>query len=98
MPAIQWVTCGSNPLRFENGQGSAVTGWRLHALRTDAKLFSELNGLRALCGLAPRHGWDLDMYIDRKCHRCSKIAARYGDKDAIAQLEADRIYQESGRG
>jgi hypothetical protein len=29
-----------------------------------------IRGQSALCGLTPRHGWDLDMFIDRPCVRC----------------------------
>lgn len=36
----------------------------------DAK-FSEVRSQRALCGLWPRYGWGLDLFIEERCKRCS---------------------------
>ena len=47
----------------------------MHAVEgpADATLTS-LKGKKALCGLTPRMGWDLDLFVDTQCKRClSKV-------------------------
>lgn len=70
---IHWLTTQANPNRPATGFDAGQTGWRLHALDvTDDALFSEIRRTRSICGLMPRHGWSLDLFIDRKCERCEK--------------------------
>lgn len=46
-------------------------GWRLHTVRVpEGATFAQLKGLRALCGLRPRHGWGGDLFIDEPCAKC----------------------------
>ena len=72
---IQWLTTNPNPYSpahtCEADDGRV--GWKLHAVQTTAQnKFSELRGKKAACGLVPKHGWGLDMFIDdnAKCSRC----------------------------
>lgn len=60
---IQWLTTVPN----RDGQ----QGWRRHAV--EANQTETLGGLRrrrAVCGLVPRNGWGLDLFIEDKCARC----------------------------
>jgi len=50
------------------------TGWRLHAVMAEnEETLSQLRGRRAACGLLPKYGWGLDLFVDRKCARCLAI-------------------------
>lgn len=67
----QWLTTAPSPAAKP---GSDPRGWRTHAVdANDEMSFEELNRQRAVCGLAPAHGWDIDLYIDRKCARCAAM-------------------------
>ena len=37
-----------------------------------------INKSPALCGLVPKHGWGLDMFIDEPCKRCVAKAEKLG--------------------
>lgn len=71
---IQWLTTYPSGRAHTHGADDGQTGWRTHAVEVsdDAKL--PLKGVRALCGLLPRHGWGLDLFIERKCVYCAKKA------------------------
>ncbi len=60
---IHWVTTAPNPRSPATGHDAGQRGWRLHAIEApaDAK-FSVVKRKTALCGLTPRHGWDIDMF------------------------------------
>lgn len=61
---IQWLTTGSV-------SADSPRGWRLHAVRAEDQETSK--GIRcrsAECGMIPAHGWDLDLFIEKKCVRC----------------------------
>ena len=69
----QWLTTAPNPLSRSFGTFDAgQRGWRLHAVRATAETkFDQIKGQSALCGLIPRHGWDLDMFVTDRCKRCA---------------------------
>jgi len=68
---IEWLTTAVAP------RSNYVIGWKTHAVEaTSESKFSELNGKRALCGLIPRHGWDMDLFITDKCKRCEEALKR----------------------
>ena len=68
----QWVTTAPNPRSLATGLDDGQRGWRLHAVRaTDDPNFSQLCEQSALCGLIPRHGWDLNMFVTDRCKRCA---------------------------
>jgi hypothetical protein len=71
--AIHWVTTAPNPRSPATGHDAGQRGWRLHAVEApaDAK-FIDIKFASAACGLRPRHGWDLDMFIEDRCIRCSR--------------------------
>jgi hypothetical protein len=74
---IHWLTTLPSPRARATGFDAGQRGWRLHAVEApDEFKFSELNAAKhpALCGIIPRHGWGLDMFIERKCSRCVKKA------------------------
>jgi hypothetical protein len=70
---IQWLTTDHNPRARRTGWDAGNTGWKLHAVEAgDLEKFSEIGGRTALCGLRPRWGWSLDLFVDEKCKRCEK--------------------------
>ena len=71
--AGQWLTTAPNPLSRSFGTFDAgPRGWRLHAVRATAETkFDQIKGQSALCGLIPRHGWGLDMFVTDRCKRCA---------------------------
>ena len=68
---IHWLTTAPNPRAAATGFDAGQRGWRLHAVEGgENATFTELRHASALCGLWPRHGWSLDLFIDQKCKRC----------------------------
>lgn len=78
MSDFQWVTTAPNPRSTMLGSPDAgQRGWRLHAVRASENTkFSDIRGRRAACGLLPRHGWSLDLFIEEKCQRCLALMER----------------------
>lgn len=74
----EWVTTATNPRTPSTGHDAGVTGWKLHAIpnRTLDEDCAAFKRRRALCGLMPRHGWGLDLFIDDKCARCQSVMDR----------------------
>jgi hypothetical protein len=69
--AIQWLTTAPNPRSAATGFDAGQRGWKLHAVNAAAdENFAGLKYRAALCGLRPRHGWGLDMFVEDKCKRC----------------------------
>lgn len=68
---VQWVTTGQNPNVPQYGVDQGQRGWRLHAIeaRKDES-FAAVRDRRAACGLHARHGWAMDLFIDRPCAKC----------------------------
>ena len=74
--AIQWLTTSPNPRSAATGHDAGQRGWRLHAVEADEnQKFTEIRGRRALCGVLPRHGWGLDMFVEDRCKRCAAKVA-----------------------
>lgn len=73
---IGWLTTAPHPTRqysWDRGQ----RGWRLHAvLLPESELPTDGRGLVALCGLSPRRGWGLDLFIEDECGRCQAAMTR----------------------
>lgn len=68
-----WLTTAPNPRTPATGHDAGQRGWRLHAVEAPADAtFPEIGHRRALCGLRPRHGWGLDMFIEKRCERCAR--------------------------
>jgi hypothetical protein len=70
---VQWLTTKPSGRSHTHSADDGVTGWRLHAVEaTKDALLSELKRKSAVCGLRPRTGWGLDLFIDARCTRCEK--------------------------
>jgi hypothetical protein len=66
---IQWLTTGVNPRRVHE-----PSGWKLHAVvAEDSDNFTTIKNYRATCGLRPRHGWDIDLFIEDRCKHCERM-------------------------
>lgn len=90
MNSFDWMTTMPSGRAHTHGADDGQTGWRLHlvdyASLTKEKHFVKhyeagfVDVLRgsALCGLRPRTGWGLDLFIDEPCARCLKIAEKRG--------------------
>jgi hypothetical protein len=72
-PPVQWMTTLPKPGTPATGWDAGQRGWRAHAVEADeSERFSEIGDRRAACGLLPRHGWSMDLFIDRRCTRCER--------------------------
>lgn len=59
---------------------------------------------KALCGLRPRHGWGMDMFIDAECGRCvdamnrgERAGSVYVDVPEQRAAASSRAYAEGSR-
>lgn len=69
---IQWLTTRSSGKSHTHSADDGQTGWRLHAVPAQpSQRLTGIGRVRALCGLRPRRGWGLDLFIDEKCRRCA---------------------------
>ena len=67
----QWLSTGPNPRTAATGPDAGQRGWRLHAVRADEDAtFDSIRARRSACGLRPRHGWSLDLFIEQRCAGC----------------------------
>ena len=66
-PIDDWYSTNVRP----NSPLGHVTGWKLHSVAIpDGELSGK--GFVALCGLMPRHGWGVDLFVTDKCKKCLK--------------------------
>lgn len=84
----EWLTTNPHPTSpahtavVDCGQ----VGWRLHYVRLGVwtqkhpTSKNEIDVSPALCGITPKHGWGLDMFVDLYCESCKRIAATDEDK------------------
>ena len=73
----QWLTTAPNPRVRGYGADDGQRGWRVHAvIAPSTATFQDLRNIPALCGLLPRHGWGMDLFVEEKCKRCVDAAAR----------------------
>ena len=69
----QWLTTAPNPRSPATGYDAGQRGWKLHAVTAeDHETTVGIKRRAAACGLRPRHGWGLDMFIEDKCERCRR--------------------------
>lgn len=84
-----WRTTFPSGKSHTHGADDGQTGWRLHlvdtaSLRTATTFIKgdphlvEVSLGPALCGVNPRKGWGLDMFINKPCQRCLKAAEKRG--------------------
>ncbi len=68
---IQWLTTYPSGRSHTHSADDGQTGWRLHAVEANhSEKFRDIKRRVALCGLKPKHGWGLDLFIDEKCKKC----------------------------
>lgn len=104
-PDLQWLTTSPNPRVRATGYDAGQRGLRLHAIEaTETTPLSSVRYKQALCGLRPGHGWGMDLFIDRPCRRCVRIALAGGAEVPEALLHEYQLYEsmskrlrESGR-
>lgn len=79
-PTWAWRTTGANPRAPAYGPDAGQRGWRLHLvdLAQPGADWYGTNKATALCGLRPRHGWGLDLFVDTPCERCAKAEEKLG--------------------
>lgn len=77
MSEVQWLTTAPNPRVASHSADFGQRGWRTHAVLADTQQsVASLGHRAALCGLRPVHGWDMDLFIEKKCARCLAVIAR----------------------
>jgi len=70
--SFAWCTTSPNPRSPQTGYDAGQRGWRLHAVpMQDGEEYQAYKRRPALCGLWPRHGWGVDLFIEDECARCS---------------------------
>lgn len=79
----EWMTTQPSGRAHTCREDAGVTGWKLHAIIPGQRQYQLMNGpvidvSPALCGLRPRHGWGLDLFINAPCQRCLDRAAKLG--------------------
>ncbi len=88
---LNWLTTAIHPVPAMRAhtcrEDAGVTGWRLHLVEAGRRVRVQQYGTEkgapidfspALCGLTPKHGWGLDMFIDAPCKRCLAVAEKKG--------------------
>lgn len=71
--AFVWLTTAPRPQSSARGFDAGQRGWRTHAVAAaDHETFSSVGRRKAACGLAPRHGWGMDLFIEDRCSRCQR--------------------------
>ncbi len=76
-----WATTAPNPRGPGYGVDGDQRGWKLHLVDVNALYQATPKSPvwgDALCGLRPRHGWGLDMFIEDQCKRCVARAKKLG--------------------
>lgn len=62
-PVVAWVTT----LPGERSFSPDPIGWKRHAVPSS---ISYMVDARAYCGLTPKFGWGVDLFIEDNCERC----------------------------
>lgn len=80
VPDHQWVTTVPNPRAPATGFDAGQRGWKLHLadLAQPGAAAHGKNRARSLCGIMPRHGWGLDLFVAEPCARCEARARKLG--------------------
>lgn len=91
---IVFCTTAPNPRVHARGYDCGQRGWRLHAVYgSPLNSFASLGRSNALCGVRPRHGWALDLFIEDPCLRCVAKALSLGlevDEDILHRYKVSR--------
>lgn len=74
--ALIWLTTAPHPWKkaHRHGADQGQIGWKLHAVEVpEGSPIAGSSRLRAACGLTPKHGWGLDLFIDNRCEGCERV-------------------------
>lgn len=83
---IQWLTTAPNPRAISHSADAGQRGWRVHAVfASDKETSEEIRTRRAACGLRPSHGWDVDLFIEERCSKCSTALSQPMRRARFAQ-------------
>jgi len=87
---FHWVTTSPNPRNRSTGHDAGQRGWKLHAVpMKEDEPYANYKRRAALCGLSPRHGWSVDLFIEDKCVRCqSAMTKRSGEVFVDLEINA----------
>lgn len=88
MSEYKWKTTVSSGRSKTNGADDGNTGWRLHLVDVTNLVgvdtynrkhgsFTAQKG-KSICGISPRYGWGIDLFVDEPCSRCLAIAEKHG--------------------
>lgn len=84
---VGWYTTAPHPWKkaHRHGADQGQIGWKLHAvvLKHEREDCDEGFRPQALCGLTPRHGWGVDLFIEDECSRC---VAAMGRREAAGDV------------
>jgi len=71
---IEWLTTAPNPRVTSYTADDGQRGWSTHAVEIAGKktTLEDVRTFRAICGLRPRHGWGMDLFIKKKCVKCAR--------------------------
>lgn len=87
-----WFTTAPHPWKraHRHGFDQGQVGWKLHAapMVHDREDYDEGFRPQALCGLSPRHGWGLDMFIEDECSRCQAVMEK---REAAGEVFVDAL-------
>jgi len=84
---IHWLTTQPNPRSSATGVDAGQRGWRLHAVETERENFTDIKHLSAICGVRPKFGWGLDMFIEDHCSKCeARLHTRHAAPDERHRL------------
>lgn len=69
---VQWLTCTPSGRAHTCEPDDGRTGWRLHAvIAANSETLKQIGHRIALCGLMPKNGWDMDLFVEDRCKRCA---------------------------
>jgi len=84
---LHFMTTVSSGKSKTHGADDGVTGWKLHLVDLAGAVNATARTkygpvvtphVRAFCGLYPKLGWGIDLFIEDKCERCIKKAEKLG--------------------
>lgn len=92
---VQWLTTAPSRYRPSTGFDAGTTGWCVHAVPADqAETFEAVRERRAICGLLPRFGWGLDLFITKQCQHCLRVI----DRERSAEQNHRKIPLQAAQG
>ena len=79
MRSFQWLTTVPSGRAHTHNADCGNTGWHLHAVfAEEMATIADVNHFSAICGLKPKLGWGLDLFIERRCKRCVQRLQKFG--------------------